>query len=204
MTRPCCRRPGPLSPTRSARCSGVTEVKSGVVIAGDGLQINVDPVARRAGGHRRRRGQQAAGEPAQRRTSPPRSSRARTWPTCGSGRRPDARARVDQMGGLLLKSPATATYSRCRGSPTIHVVTGQAEIERENMRRMDAVTARVDRPRHRLGGEGGAEGRRQSRRSCRRGHLRDGRTLRRAADPRSAAWPWCSPPRWRRSSSCCW
>ena len=54
------------------------------------------------------------------------------------------RIRVDQIGALMLKSPADGhLLPDLRESRRSRLVTGQAEINRENMRRMDAVTARV-------------------------------------------------------------
>jgi multidrug efflux pump subunit AcrB len=50
---------------------------------------------------------------------------------------------VEQLGGLMLKSPADGHLFPISRIATLKVVTGQAEIARENMRRMDAVTARV-------------------------------------------------------------
>ena len=43
----------------------------------------------------------------------------------------------------MLKSPADGHLFPLSRIGTITVVTGQAEINRENLRRMDAVTARV-------------------------------------------------------------
>nr|MEA2798137.1 hypothetical protein [Phenylobacterium sp.] len=57
---------------------------------------------------------------------------------------PAVRARTDQMGALMLKSPADGHIFPLSRIASLRVVNGQAEIARENMRRMDAVTARVE------------------------------------------------------------
>ncbi len=62
----------------------------------------------------------------------------RVWTPAGT------RARVDQIGGLMLKSPADGHAFPISRIATIRIVNGQAEIDRENMRLMDAVTARVE------------------------------------------------------------
>jgi len=57
---------------------------------------------------------------------------------------PDAgRARVDQIGALMLKSPDDGHLFPLSRIADIRLVTGQAEITHENLRRMVAVTARV-------------------------------------------------------------
>jgi CzcA family heavy metal efflux pump len=121
---------------------GVTESKSGVVIAGDGLQVDVDPARAELEGI-------AAGEAA-RQIQALLSGDVPTQVQSGAnlvnvrvGTTAAANVRVDQVGALMLKSPADGHLFPISRIATPHVVTGQAEIQRENMRRMDAVTARV-------------------------------------------------------------
>jgi multidrug efflux pump subunit AcrB len=55
-----------------------------------------------------------------------------------------SRARVGQIEGLMLKSPGDGHPFPLSRIAQVAMVTGQAEIGRENLRRMDAVTARVE------------------------------------------------------------
>jgi CzcA family heavy metal efflux pump len=121
---------------------GVTEAKSGVVIAGDGLDIAVDPVRAElegvdAGEASKQIESLLSGVVATQVQSGVNLVNVRVWT-------PEAvRAQVGQVGALMLKSPADGHLFPISRIATVHVVTGQAEIARENMRRMDAVTARV-------------------------------------------------------------
>jgi CzcA family heavy metal efflux pump len=120
---------------------GVTEIKSGVVIAGDGLDVQIDP-------------QKAAIEgidPAEagRQISDLLSGNVATQVQSGAylvGVRAwipsSARARVEQIGDQMLKAADGHLFSVSRIA-TVRTLTGQAEVHRENMREMDAVTARV-------------------------------------------------------------
>jgi multidrug efflux pump subunit AcrB len=124
------------------KVSGVTEVKSGVVIAGDGLQIDVDPVRAElegidAGEASKQLAGLLSGNVATQIQTGANLADVRVWTP------PAARARIDQMAALMLKSPQDGHLFPLSRIADIHVVTGQAEIARENMRRMDAVTARV-------------------------------------------------------------
>ena len=121
---------------------GVTEVKSGVVIAGDGLQIHVDPVKAElegidAGEASKQLEALLSGTVATQIQSGANLADVRVWTPQVT------RARVSQLGGMMLKSPGDGHLFPVSRVATIEVVTGQAEIGRENMRRMDAVTARV-------------------------------------------------------------
>jgi CzcA family heavy metal efflux pump len=121
---------------------GVTEDKSGVVIAGDGLHIQVDPIRAQLEGiaaseAAKQIGDQLSGNVATQVQSGPSLVNVRVWTPA------TARDRVEQIGGLMLKSPADGHLFPISRIATLKVVTGQAEIARENMRRMDAVTARV-------------------------------------------------------------
>jgi CzcA family heavy metal efflux pump len=122
---------------------GVTEVKSGVVIAGDGLDIQVDPVRAElegidAGEATKQIGDLLSGNVATQVQSGANLVDVRVWTPAA------ARARVDQIGGLMLKSPADGHPFPTSRIATLKIVNGQAEIDRENMRLMDAVTARVE------------------------------------------------------------
>ncbi|HTK34022.1 MAG TPA: efflux RND transporter permease subunit [Caulobacteraceae bacterium] len=121
---------------------GVAEVKSGVVIAGDGLDVRVDPVRAElegidSGEAAKQIESLMSGSVATQIQSGANLADVRVWIP------PAARARVDQLGGFMLKSPADGHLLPLSRIASIQVVTGQAEIARENLRRMDAVTARV-------------------------------------------------------------
>jgi CzcA family heavy metal efflux pump len=136
------QKTGPQIADVIGKVRGVTEVKSGVVIAGDGLQIDVDPVRSElegidAGEAGKQMESLLTGNVATQIQTGASLADVRVWIP------PAQRARVDQIGGLMLKSPADGHLFPLSRIADIHVVTGQAEIARENMRRMDAVTARV-------------------------------------------------------------
>jgi multidrug efflux pump subunit AcrB len=136
------QKTGPQIADVIGKVRGVTEVKSGVVIAGDGLQIGVDPVRAElegidAGEASKQLEGLLSGNVATQIQTGANLANVRVWTP------PGARARVDQMGDLMLKSPADGHLFPLSRIASIQVVTGQAEIGRENMRRMDAVTARV-------------------------------------------------------------
>ncbi len=121
---------------------GVTEAKSGVVIAGDGVDIRIDPVRAElegidAGEASKQIGDLLSGSVATQVQLGANLVNVRVWTP------EPARARVSQIGGLMLKSPADGHLFPVGRIATLKVVTGQAQIARENLRRMDAVTARV-------------------------------------------------------------
>jgi CzcA family heavy metal efflux pump len=136
------QKTGPVIADLIGKVRGVTEVKSGVVIAGDGLQINVDPVRAElegidAGEASKQLEGLLTGNVATQIQTGANLADVRVWTA------PAARARVDQLGALMLKSPQDSHLFPLSRIASIRVVTGQAEIGRENLRRMDAVTARV-------------------------------------------------------------
>jgi CzcA family heavy metal efflux pump len=136
------QKTGPEIADLIGKVRGVTEVKSGVVIAGDGLQIDVDPVRSElegidAGEVSKQLEGLLSGNVATQIQTGATLADVRVWTP------PGARAHVDQLGGLMLKSPGDGHIFPLSRVADLHVVTGQAEIGRENMRRMDAVTARV-------------------------------------------------------------
>jgi CzcA family heavy metal efflux pump len=122
---------------------GVTEVKTGVVIAGDGLEIHVDPALAElegidAGEASKQLEELLSGKVATQIQTGANLADVRVWTPEAS------RARIGQISGLMLKSPPDGHLFPLSRIATLKVVTGQAEIARENMRRMDAVTARVE------------------------------------------------------------
>lgn len=136
------RQTGPRVAEAIGKVRGIDEVKSGVVLAGDGLQIEVDQA--RAG----LEGIDAAeaskqlqgllsGTVATQVQSGARLADVRVWTP------PAARARASQVADLMLKSPADGHVFPLSRIASVKLLTGQAEIDRENLRRMDAVTARV-------------------------------------------------------------
>ncbi|HEX3918816.1 MAG TPA: efflux RND transporter permease subunit [Caulobacteraceae bacterium] len=133
---------GPKVKDAISAIRGVTEAKDGVVIAGDGVDIEVDPVRAElegidAGEASKQIGDLLSGNIATQVQSGANLVNVRVWtPAAG-------RARIDQIGALMLKSPADGHLFPISRIATLKVVTGQAEIDRENMRRMVAVTARV-------------------------------------------------------------
>jgi CzcA family heavy metal efflux pump len=136
------QKTGPAVADLIGKVPGVTEMKSGVVIAGDGLQIAVDAVRAElegidAGEASKQLEGLLSGNIATQIQTGANLANVRIWTP------PAARARVDQMGALMLKSPADQHLFPLSRIADLRVVTGQAEIGRENMRRMDAVTARV-------------------------------------------------------------
>jgi multidrug efflux pump subunit AcrB len=122
---------------------GVTEAKSGVVLAGDGLDVRVDPVRAEiegvdAGEVARQMQDQLSGAVATQVQSGANLVNVRVWT-------PDAgRSRVEQVGALLIKSPEDSHLFPLSRIADIKLISGQAEVHHENLRRMVAVTARVE------------------------------------------------------------
>ena len=136
------QKTGPAVADLIGKVRGVTEVKSGVVIAGDGLDIHIDPIrAELEGLAPDEAGKQIeallSGTVATQIQSGANLADVRVWIP------PAARTHGDQLGALMLKSPDDGHLFPLSRVADIRVVTGQAEIDRENLRRMDAVTARV-------------------------------------------------------------
>jgi multidrug efflux pump subunit AcrB len=115
------RQTAPTVAEAIGKVRGIAEVKTGVVIAGDGLEIHIDPALAELEGI-------DAGEA------------SKQLESLLSGNV----ATQIQSGALMLKSPGDGHLFPLSRIATLRVVTGQAEIARENMRRMDAVTARVE------------------------------------------------------------
>ncbi len=136
-------RTGPQVQAAIEKIRGVTEAKSGVVIAGDGLDVTVDPVRAElegvdAGEAAKQISDQLSGAVATQVQSGVNLVNVRVWTP------PAGRQRVSQIGALMLKSPADGHLFPIARIADVRIATGQAEIDRENMRLMDAVTARVE------------------------------------------------------------
>ena len=133
---------GPAVQDAIEKVRGITEAKSGVVLAGDGLEIRVDPARAELEGVSadevaQQLEAQLTGAVATQVQSGAGLVNVRVWTP------PAARSRVDQLGALVLKSPDDGHLFPLSRIAEIRLVTGQAEITHENLRRMDAVTARV-------------------------------------------------------------
>ncbi len=121
---------------------GVTEIKDGVVMAGDGLSIEVDPV--RAGlegltpeAVAQQMEAYISGSVA---TEIPQQDRVigvRVWVPL------HARASVEDLRAIVIAAPDGHKVALSRIA-TLHVLTGQPEITRENLKPMVAVTARIE------------------------------------------------------------
>ena len=124
------------------KVKGVTEIKSGVVIAGDGIDIRIDPDrAALEGIEPGEAGKQIndllSGNVATQVQSGAYLVGVRAWIPAG------ARSRLEQISELMLKAPDGHLFPLNRVA-TIQAQGGEAEVARENLRRMDAVTARVE------------------------------------------------------------
>jgi multidrug efflux pump subunit AcrB len=133
---------GPAVAEAIGKVRGVTEVKSGVVIAGDGLNIEIDPARAElegidVGEASKQLQSLLSGSVPTQIQSGSRLADVRVWTPAQS------RGRIAQISALMLKSPADGHLFPVSRIGDVRIVTGQAEIARENMRRMDAVTARV-------------------------------------------------------------
>ncbi len=194
-------RPG-RSQDAIGKVRGVTEAKSGVVLAGDGLDVRVDPARAELEGVSadevaKQLEDQLSGAVATQVQSGVNLVNVRVWTP------PAARSRVDQVGALMLKSPDDGHLFALSRIADIRSVTGQAEIDHENMRRWTPSPPASSRPRRRLDRQGG-----------RADHRTPGFPAAPASPSRwaasspsssrpSATSRWCSPPRWRRCSCCC-
>lgn len=133
---------GPAVQDAIQKVHGITEAKSGVVLAGDGLEIKVDPARAELEGVSadevaKQLEDQLTGAVATQVQSGVNLVNVRVWTPAA------ARGRLDQVGALMLKSPDDGHLFPLSRIADVRLVTGQAEITHENLRRMDAVTARV-------------------------------------------------------------
>ena len=136
------RQTGPKVQHAIEQVRGVTEVKSGVVLAGDGLDIKIDPVrAALEGLSAADAGKQISdllsGNLATQVQSGVNLVNVRVW-TPNEGR-----GRLDQISELMLKSSTDGHLLPISRIASLAISSGEAEVDRENLRRMDAVTARV-------------------------------------------------------------
>lgn len=121
---------------------GVTEVLDGVVVAGDGLDIHIDPIKAELEGISPAEAGDQIGALL--------SGKVATQVQSGANM-VDVRValpqaehdRISKVGALLLKSPDDGHLFPIARIAQISLATGQTEVTRENLRRMVAVTARV-------------------------------------------------------------
>ncbi len=125
-----------------AKTPGVTEIKDGVVIAGDGLAIDVDPV--RAGlegltpdAVAQQMETYLTGSVATQIQRQDRAIGVRVWVP------PRVRASMVDLRHVLIAAPDGHKVALSRIA-TLHVLTGQPEITRDNLKAMVAVTARIE------------------------------------------------------------
>jgi CzcA family heavy metal efflux pump len=120
---------------------GVQEVKSGIVLAGDALDIRVDPVKAALegmdpGAITRLLNDLLTGNVTTQIPQGPKLVGVRVWTTR------DLRATVPDLEKLLLRAPDGHLFPLKRVA-MLRTVTGQPEITRDNLKRMVAVTARI-------------------------------------------------------------
>jgi multidrug efflux pump subunit AcrB len=133
---------GPKVMDAISQVKGLTELKSGVVIAGDALMVRIDRTRAALEGidpaeAARQVGQLLSGEVSTQIPSGAYLVGVRTWIA------QDARARAGQVGDLTLKA-ADGHVFPVRRIATVEPESGQAEIQHENLRRMNAVTGRIE------------------------------------------------------------
>lgn len=124
-----------------AKVPGVTEIKDGVVMAGDGLAIDVDPV--RAGLEgltpadvAKQMETYLAGTVATQINKADRVIGVRVWVP------KSVRGSIADLKNVLITAPDGHKVALSRIA-SLHVLTGQPEITRENLKTMVAVTARI-------------------------------------------------------------
>jgi CzcA family heavy metal efflux pump len=121
---------------------GVTEIRSGEIIAGDAVDVRIDPARAALEGvdpaeAARQVNDLLSGTLATQVQSGAYLVGVRAWiPTA-------ARSRVEQIGGLQLKASDGHLFPLSRIA-AVTIQTGQAQVDRENLRRLNAVTARVE------------------------------------------------------------
>ncbi|MEO7148882.1 MAG: efflux RND transporter permease subunit, partial [Rhodanobacteraceae bacterium] len=124
-----------------AKVNGVVGVRNGINPAGDALLVQVDPAkAALAGVDPQSVADQvaaaAAGTVAAQLPESPKMVGVRVWVP------PSARARIEQLAALPISDGAGHVFPLSRVA-VLHVQTGQPEIDRENLKRMVAVNARI-------------------------------------------------------------
>jgi CzcA family heavy metal efflux pump len=121
---------------------GVVDVKDGIVPAGDALEVRVDPI--KAGlegmdpaGVTQQVETAAAGRVAALLPQPPKMIGVRVWLA------PQARAQIEALQSLPISAPDGHVFPLSRVA-SLTAVSGQPQITRENLKRMVAVTARIE------------------------------------------------------------
>jgi CzcA family heavy metal efflux pump len=139
--------PGTLEATARAvaegirKVAGVEEVKSGIVLAGDALEIKVDRVRAALEGMdpdaiTRRLNNLLTGDVTTQIPRGPKLVGVRVWTAR------DLRATLPDLNELQLRAPDGHLFPLQRVA-TLRTVTGQPEITRDDLKRMVAVTARI-------------------------------------------------------------
>ena len=134
---------GPKVQDAISHVPGVVEAKSGIVAAGDGLDIRFDPTRCALEGidpgeAAKQVQDMLSGAVATQIQSGQRLVNVRVWPSA------EVRSHADQVGGLMLRSAADGHLFPVSRVAVVTETAGEAEINRENLRQMDAVTARVE------------------------------------------------------------
>jgi CzcA family heavy metal efflux pump len=126
-----------------SKVDGVTEIKNGVIVAGDGLDVDVDPV--RAGlegltpdAISSQVENYVSGSVATQIQQQDRSIGLRIWVPFRY------RASIQDLGNALIAAPDGHKFALSRVA-TLRIQTGEPEITRENLKNMVAVTARIER-----------------------------------------------------------
>lgn len=124
-----------------SKVQGIVEVRSGIVVAGDALDIRLDPTRLALEGvdARQVQSQLAAligGSVATQLEQGPKMVGVRVWDSAGLRRTPQ------DIAALPLRAPGGRVF-RVGDVAEVSVLTGQPEIIRENLKRMAAVTARI-------------------------------------------------------------
>ncbi len=124
-----------------SRVQGIVEVRSGIVVAGDALDIHLDPTRLALEGvdARQVQSQLAAligGSVATQIEQGPKMVGVRVWDSARLRRTPQ------DIAALPLRAPDGRMF-RLGDVAEVSVLTGQPEVIRENLKRMAAVTARI-------------------------------------------------------------
>ncbi|MDE2112094.1 MAG: efflux RND transporter permease subunit [Alphaproteobacteria bacterium] len=136
------RAVGPKVADLIAKVQGVTEIYNGVTVAGDGLAIDVDPV--RAGiegltpdAVAQQMQTYLSGSVATQVQQQDRVIGVRVWVPSR------VRASIQDLQNVLIAAPDGHKVALSRIA-TLHILTGQPEITRDNLKTMVAVTARIE------------------------------------------------------------
>lgn len=135
------RATGPRVAAAIQTIPGVVDVKNGIVFAGDSMQISVDRVRASLEGVDPESVTQLlaaslSGVVTTQIQSGPKMVGVRVWIP------EEARASESKLGQLLLRAPDGHTFPLGRIATT-HVLTGDPQIMRDNLKQMIAVTARI-------------------------------------------------------------